>query len=42
MKCQQKDIKKILFSKEEIKAMADFITLSNEESGVAYAVEKFI
>lgn len=27
---------------EEVKKAADFITLSNEESGVAYAIEKFV
>lgn len=27
---------------EQIKAAADFITLSNEESGVGYAIEKFV
>ena len=27
---------------EEIKALADYITLSNDEDGVAYAIEKFI
>ena len=29
-------------AKEEIKEIADFITLSNEESGVGYAIEKFV
>jgi Cof subfamily protein (haloacid dehalogenase superfamily) len=29
-------------AKEEIKEMADFITLSNDESGVGYAIEKFV
>jgi len=29
-------------AKEEIKAIADFITLSNEESGVGHAIEKFV
>lgn len=27
---------------EEVKKVSDFVTLSNEESGVAYAVEKFV
>ena len=29
-------------AEEEVKACADFITLSNGEDGVAYAVEKFV
>ena len=29
-------------AEEEVKACADFITLSNDEDGVAYAVEKFV
>ena len=29
-------------AKPEVKAVADFITLSNDEDGVAYAVERFI
>ena len=29
-------------AKQPVKDVADFITLSNEEDGVAYAVEKFI
>ncbi len=27
---------------DEVKAMADFVTLSNDESGVAHAIEKFV
>jgi len=27
---------------DKVKASADFITLSNEEDGVAYVIEKFI
>lgn len=29
-------------AEEEVKAIADFVTLTNEEDGVAYAVEKFV
>lgn len=29
-------------ARDEVKEIADFITLSNEESGVAYAIEKFL
>ncbi len=29
-------------AEEEVKACADFITLSNDEDGVAYAMEKFV
>jgi hydroxymethylpyrimidine pyrophosphatase-like HAD family hydrolase len=29
-------------AKPEVREAADFVTLSNEEDGVAYAVEKFI
>ena len=27
---------------EEVKAVADFVTLSNDEDGVAHAVEKWV
>ena len=27
---------------EKLKAVADYVTLSNEEDGVAYAIKKFI